>query len=362
MRMHIGPVVFIVLTGIALWSLFPSAPAAAQAQVIGSRERVKVIGPAGTVEAIARIDTGAASSSIDDDFASRIGLKVDPFRERIVISAAGRHRRPVVDITVVIGGRTISSTATVAERGTLSTDILIGRRDLGGFTIDPAREFLAEPGEARQPSLVSRYLRDVFNEPGSREIAVFPVMASAIVVLRLIAGVATFGIFAPTVIAFSLIELDILQGALIYLFLVITGMAVKHIVLRRFRLPHIAELSLIMFLLVILLMGISAFLSDVSPSFSKVFFPLIITSFLIEHATRAVEEHRVREAVLLLFSTIATAVLLGLAGRLLVVQSYAVISVSFVLAFITALIAGRYRGLRLTELFRFRLLRQGRGH
>ena len=91
----------------------------------------------------ARVDTGAKRSSIDRELAEDMGLLVEDnilWKKRFAYrSAAGRQSRPVIGINFRLAGRKIKTSASVANRSKLSTPMLIGRNDLGGFLVNPSR-------------------------------------------------------------------------------------------------------------------------------------------------------------------------------------------------------------------------------
>lgn len=89
---------------------------------------------------IARIDTGATKSSIDERLAKLLGL-TDLIDIKEVRNAHGEVLRPVVRITVMIEGRKITAPFTLANRKNLRHKVLIGRNILKrGFIIDPSHE------------------------------------------------------------------------------------------------------------------------------------------------------------------------------------------------------------------------------
>jgi hypothetical protein len=85
----------------------------------------------------AKVDTGAFRSSIDESLAKDLGL-LDP--ENILWnvgyrSALGREERKVVGLTFWLKGKRIKSSASVSDRSELKRLMIIGRRDLLGFSL-----------------------------------------------------------------------------------------------------------------------------------------------------------------------------------------------------------------------------------
>lgn len=118
----------------------PPPPAASvapgSAPVISTQETVLITGPTGkTVEAVARIDTGATGSSIDDDLAEELEFDLENAETVRVSSSLGSQERPVVNGEVLIGGQVKNARLSVTDRDSRSNPVLIGRRDLTGFHI-----------------------------------------------------------------------------------------------------------------------------------------------------------------------------------------------------------------------------------
>lgn len=330
-------------------------------RLIGNQEHIRLATPAGEVDLIAKIDTGADLSSVDERLARSLGFTPKPEDRIRVVTTLGVVERDAVRIKLHLSHREVSTLATLADRSGLSTPVLIGRNDLKGFMVDVSRDFIAPPGK---PSFFHIFgLSDtVSHSKLVRVMIVIPILAAAVVLLRMLAGVRTFGVFAPTVIAVTLIDLDIFPGIFIYLYLIVFGMAVKTLVINRLHLPFIVELSLIMFVLVALLAAMTALPAWSIISFEAVFFPLIVTSHLVEQASRSMEEHSLPDALFLLGSTLVTALVLAAIGWALIRLSPEALWIVFVIAMMATIAAGNYLGLRLSEVVRFKFLRRTHVH
>lgn len=105
---------------------------------VGVFEPVKLIDAQGKKQTIkAKLDTGAFRSSIDRKLAHDLGLLTpdNVIMRRTYASALGESEREVIGITFYLSGRKIQTTASVADRSQRQTLMLIGRRDLKGFSI-----------------------------------------------------------------------------------------------------------------------------------------------------------------------------------------------------------------------------------
>ncbi len=87
----------------------------------------------------AKVDTGAWRTSIDKTLAEDLGLleKENILWKKPVHSSLGRETRPVVNVTFWLKGKKIKTTAGVADRSRLRMPVIVGRRDLTGFLVNP---------------------------------------------------------------------------------------------------------------------------------------------------------------------------------------------------------------------------------
>jgi len=91
----------------------------------------------------AKLDTGAFRTSIDSNLAKQLGIELN--KEQIFIrSASGQAYRPTVNLSFQLAGKKISTIATAVDRSVMKYPIIIGRRDLKGFLIQPVEEDFVE--------------------------------------------------------------------------------------------------------------------------------------------------------------------------------------------------------------------------
>lgn len=85
----------------------------------------------------AKIDSGAFRSSVDWNIASDLNLELLP--KKIWIEAAnGKQQRPAVKLDFVLANKRIKTIGTVTDRKHMQYPVIIGRKDLKGFIINPA--------------------------------------------------------------------------------------------------------------------------------------------------------------------------------------------------------------------------------
>jgi len=107
-------------------------------------ENVKIKGADGKKHLVAaKIDTGAWRSSIDRSLAERLGLLQ---KDNIILikrfrSALGKEERPIINLVFWLKGRKIVTAAGVANRQRMRKRLIVGRRDLTGFVLDPTQKW-----------------------------------------------------------------------------------------------------------------------------------------------------------------------------------------------------------------------------
>ncbi len=153
---------FMVKTLLAFFIFFFGGTIDAEEKItIGAVEEVILL-PWG-IQIPARIDTGAATSSLDVCEIKKTGVKEVEFRLpercggkkvhrpivawRIVQSTEGKaERRPVVEIELCLGSKRLLTQVTLNDRSRMEYPLLIGRRALeGNFMVDVSRSKILPP-------------------------------------------------------------------------------------------------------------------------------------------------------------------------------------------------------------------------
>ena len=108
--------------------------------VLGLLEEVTICGMDKKKTVLARIDTGATSSSIDGALAKELELKPGKGTKTIK-SALGIRTRSIVHAKIKIDGIIMETKLNVADRSHMTYAVLVGRDILkqGHFLIDPSK-------------------------------------------------------------------------------------------------------------------------------------------------------------------------------------------------------------------------------
>lgn len=108
--------------------------------MLGLTEEVTIFGSdRKRVKVLARIDTGATSSSLDYSLARALGLGHFT-RVKTIRSASGTKRRPTLYVKILLHAETLHEEFNVAEREHMTYKVLIGQNILkkGHYLIDPS--------------------------------------------------------------------------------------------------------------------------------------------------------------------------------------------------------------------------------
>ncbi len=128
--------------------------------IIGLLEQVVIKSRKGNRRVLARIDTGATKSSMDAKLAQELHLG-PVLRTRLIKSAHGTSRRPVISVLIRIAGKTIKEEFTLAERSHMKYTMLIGHNILlhKPFLVDPHKKLKQKGRKSTARKTVTRETR-----------------------------------------------------------------------------------------------------------------------------------------------------------------------------------------------------------
>ncbi len=188
-----------------------------------------------------------------------------------------------------------------------------------------------------------------------------PLVASVIAAGRNIIGIRGFGIFLPAALAVTLVATGPIVGLGLFLAIVAVS-TLARVLLRRakVKLGYLPRMALILWFVAVGVLGIlfAAPFINFSSLGEVSIFPILILTLLAEDFTRVQLGKSVRTAIDLTSETL----LLSLVSYLLLIirpiQEFALLNPEVFLlgVFVFDIALGRYSGLRLLELWRFRKL------
>lgn len=191
-----------------------------------------------------------------------------------------------------------------------------------------------------------------------------PLIASVIATSRHLIGIRGFGIFLPAALAVTFVAIGPVVG--IGLFLVIVAIStLVRLSLRalKSKLQYLPRMALILWFVTVSVLAV-LFLAPLVPVFSisnVSIFPVLILALLAEDFTRVQLGKSIKVAASLTFETIVLALICYLFLTLSVVQSFVLLNpeIYLIFLFVFNILLGKYAGLRLLEIWRFRKILSG---
>lgn len=184
---------------------------------------------------------------------------------------------------------------------------------------------------------------------------IFPLAILVVVLMRNVIGIATMGTFTPMLIAMSLVKTGFWPGLVCFSLIIGVGILIRAL-LSKLNLLLVPRISAVV-IFVILIMQVMAVLGyqwQLPIASSALFFPIIITAWIIERASITWEEEGAANAT----REIVYSVLVAIITYFVIVNDYirhlmfAFDELNLVILFIVMLL-GTYTGYRVTELMRF---------
>lgn len=217
---------------------------------------------------------------------------------------------------------------------------------------------LANRNELRAQSWMLDY--SLFSLPLQTQLAyqiliMIPLGALIVLMVRNLIGIPTIGTFMPVLIALAFRETNLINGIFLFSFIVGIGLLVRFY-LAQLKLLLIPRLSAVLstVILIILVLSIISNRLGVSFGLSIAIFPIVIITMTIERMSISWEEHGAWASVKQGLGSLFSASLAYLAMINPLIEHLFFVYPEFILFLMAAMLwLGRYRGYRLTELFRF---------
>ncbi len=189
-----------------------------------------------------------------------------------------------------------------------------------------------------------------------RLVLMLPVIVTVVAVMKQVFGLATLGVYTPSILALSFIALDLYYGLLILIAILFIG-TLTRLLLRRYRLLYIPRMSIVLTIvsLTILFLLLLGSLFNISDIVGIAVFPMLIMSTMVEKFLSIQSDKGLRSALTLVGEAVLVAVLCYYVAEWdtlkVVVMGHPEVIFLFLLVNI---FLARWGGLRLMEYFRFR--------
>ena len=194
-------------------------------------------------------------------------------------------------------------------------------------------------------------------------ILILPIIASLVVVARIVVGLETFGMFGPVIVSLAFITTGLQWGLVIFVVIVGLGVLLRA-GLQRLRLQAVSRLAILIALVSAVMGGLTLLgaVLGIGPLLNISIFPMVIMSNVIENFAASQVELGTAEALRMTLATLFLSVACylvvdqaGLQSLVLAFPEILLVTVAF------DAVLGKWRGVRLLEYVRFfRAVRHGR--
>lgn len=201
----------------------------------------------------------------------------------------------------------------------------------------------------------SMYTLPVFEQNTLKWLMIFPLAILVVVIMRNIIGVSTMGTFTPMLLAMSLVRTGFWPGLICFSVMIALGLVMRALV-AKLNLLLVPRISFVVIFVILLIqcLTVVGYRFNYSIVSSAIFFPIIITAWIIERASITWEEEGAVNTLKEILFTFITAVVtyFVISNEYVRHVMFAFNELNLVILFIVMLL-GTYTGYRLTELMRF---------
>jgi len=185
----------------------------------------------------------------------------------------------------------------------------------------------------------------------------FPLVAALVAFSRQVLGINGFGIITPALLSVAFLSTGGLAGVILLGFILIAA-TLSRIVVKQIKLPYLPKLSISFWIMSLAIFGLLV----VSPVIGlerliKVgIFPILLFILLAETFIEAQITRTLKTAMLMTFETVILALVAYKMMSTIWIQTQVLVypEISVVLILLVNFLIGRYEGLRLMEVWRFR--------
>lgn len=212
-------------------------------------------------------------------------------------------------------------------------------------------------------TLVTQAVHAVFGDPGRpwnlpqmHLLLALPLGAAVVVFARSVLGWKTFGLFTPMLLALAYLQSGPLAGPVISTAAIMIGMAAAPLI----RLLNMSRVAFLGTLIAVVVTALGALALRLDNLVLMSAFPVVVTALVVERWWNAWEADGRKQAMKMTATTLALALLIQMivASPLLVAISRQAPLVVPGSAIVLMILLGRYNGLRLSEIARFRAARE----
>jgi PKD repeat protein len=189
-----------------------------------------------------------------------------------------------------------------------------------------------------------------------RLILMLPVIVTVVAFMKQVVGLATLGVYTPSILALSFIALDLSYGLIILFAIVFIG-TLTRLFLRRHRLLYIPRMAIVLTMVSITILFLLYFASllGLSQVTSIAIFPMLVMSTLVEKFVSIQGGKGLRSALTLLGEMVLVAILCYYVAEWDWLKLFVLGHPEVIFLFLFAnLFLARWSGLRILEHFRFR--------
>lgn len=243
-------------------------------------------------------------------------------------------------------------------------DVVGGKKPLFSLTVSPTPINALTIAKARGSQTDSQLLRfsllqlPVNVQETYKILLTVPIGAFIILLLRNFVGLKTFGTFMPVLIALAFRETHVVWGITLFIIIVSFGLLARFYLdqLRLLLVPRLAAILTVVILLMIFISVVSQNLG-LDSGLSVALFPMVILTMTIERMCITWDERGASEAIKSGVGSLVAAVI-AFGAMSFPPMQYLIFAFPELLLVLLALILwfGQYRGYRLFELFRFKVL------